>query len=111
MPTPHAFGTLREILAELRRELPTALPLEVRRVKIEDAAGDCGIVGGKFRIRIARDLAPDVATLIACHEYAHALSWHESEMRRADDHDAEWGVAYSRVWRVVTNHLTRGKRS
>jgi hypothetical protein len=45
------------------------------------------------------------------HEYAHALSWHESEMRRADDHDAEWGVAYSRVWRVVTNHLTRGKRS
>jgi predicted SprT family Zn-dependent metalloprotease len=34
-----------------------------------------------------------------CHEWAHALAWTSNVSSK--DHDAAWGKAYARVYRVV----------
>ena len=54
-------------------------------------------------IRVSSDLSSDAQLFIAVHEAAHALQWRpeEAEMSREDEHDAEWGVAYARIWREV----------
>lgn len=88
----------------LRYECGCSLPVKVVRTKVPaDIYGDTTLVGGKtphFRIRIDRDAGDDLAYSILNHEWAHALAWNVGN-QNITDHSAEWGVAFSRVYRAM----------
>lgn len=104
---PAGFNlTLRQVARFLRLHHPAAYPVELRRAALPGAFGDSSLrtdAGGRryFRIRLARDLDEDTATLILMHEWAHVKVWRSSKQEsiREYDHDAEWGVAHAHIWR------------
>jgi hypothetical protein len=59
----------------------------------------------KFVIRISRKLGNDISILMLLHEWAHALCWQVGQKFECPDHGAEWGVAYSRVYRAFEKYL------
>ncbi len=84
----------------LRRNFPPPYPTRVRSVKMKDY-GDTTLSKGMrdFRIRISknRSYAAKIDTLL--HEWAHVLSWFGAESE-IEDHSAEWGVTYARLYRT-----------
>ena len=97
------FGDFREAVKFLRTHLPPAYPVRVLLTNVEeDDAGNCDLTGKGnkkvFVIRISRSLAYDAAILVLLHEYAHCLAW-TYDHSTVEDHAAEWGLAYSRVYR------------
>ena len=66
----------------------------------------------RFVIRLAANLKESEATDVLLHEWAHALAWTHSldklvaaaeidqERFEAESHDAAWGCAFARVWRL-----------
>ena len=95
----------------LRRKLPLGKPVKVlvsKRLTYE--YGYCQLDRRGYRVvvnlRIADPWSPrgravtvGEATETLCHEWAHALAWTSSVSSK--DHDAAWGKAYARVYRVV----------
>jgi hypothetical protein len=100
------FETYGRVVRVLRKKLPPAFPVQVRRVKLVDRDGYCEKRNDVFYIRINRELpeAPAIDALL--HEWAHARAWnhlhdslHPNEFQLVA-HDPVWGVAYSEVYRV-----------
>jgi hypothetical protein len=90
----------------LRKEVAPAFPVRVHQVIMrEHEFGDCSLVTkGKphFLIRLKKDMTPDMVLFVLTHEWAHTLAWTMEHQDFIKDHDAEWGVAYARCWKVVS---------
>ncbi len=89
-------------LRDLRKKVPTAFPVQVRRKDIpasECCFGTCTFDGNIFKITIDKSISNDMAVETLIHEWAHVIAWtHEHDT--VDDHGPEWGLAYSRVFRA-----------
>jgi len=101
------------VLAGLRAQCPTAMPVVVRTSWLPDTIlGQC--VRRRHRFVVSLNDGMDQPQAIECllHEWAHALAWNFSldrlsKMPGVDPavferacHDEAWGCAYSRVWRA-----------
>ena len=102
----HKAPTLRQtlipILKELEAKLPLKHPVLIRVAPIKDAFGWCDFKttkrdGEHFLITVCSGLSPGLAKDTLLHEYAHLLAWFDSK----DNHGAEWGYWFSRVYRAV----------
>ena len=87
----------RKVVGIFKRKFPE-YRVNVRRVRMPHGLhGDCSRKSGNhFLIRIKSELPEDVAIDTFLHEFAHILSWHKP----GDDHGIDWGVAYSKVYRI-----------
>jgi len=85
------------ILAWLKKEFPPNYPVTVRSIKMKDQGGT-ELVRKKFLITVRCDTCWQVRFDSLLHEWAHALTWEGAETF-IDDHSAEWGIAYARVYR------------
>lgn len=101
------FKSYQKVLRLLRKKLPPAFPVQVRRVKMNNTKdGYCYKVDEAFQIRINRDLPEAAAIDALLHEWAHARAWNhihdsiDNEEFEKVAHDASWGVAYSEVYRI-----------
>ena len=96
---------LNRFMRSFRERFSPMYPVEVRRADLGDHWGDTGIVmrkgEPKFLIRIHRGLSKEAVSMVLAHELAHTIQWRINEDARESDHDAEWGVAYARVWEVL----------
>ncbi len=101
------------VLAGLRAQCPTAMPVVVRTSWLPDTIlGQC--IRRRHRFVVSLNDGMDQPQAIECllHEWAHALAWNFSLDKLARDpdvpredfesacHDEAWGCAYSRVWRA-----------
>ena len=89
-----------------RERFDPMLPVVVRRADLRgEAWGDTTIGKRKgepaFIVRLERTLSAEAQLFTLVHELAHCLQWRVNEDARANDHDAEWGVAYARIWRQM----------
>jgi hypothetical protein len=110
------WAEFRAVLAGLREQCPTAMPVVVRTSWLpETILGQCIRRRQRFVVRLNENMGEPQAVEVLCHEWAHALAWNYSldrlaktpgldplEFERAS-HDEAWGCAYSRVWRAYLN--------
>jgi len=87
------------IIAWLRRNFPASSPVYVQSIPMKGMHGCTTSEAEYFQISIHRNqsIALRIETLI--HEWAHVLSWFGAETH-LDDHSAEWGLAYARIYRT-----------
>lgn len=97
----------RKLVSLLKKRLPLAYPVEVRRVKLsQDTDGICFKYNKKFFIRISKLLKEDMAMEVLIHEWAHARSWNHLHDKMDEktfidtSHDSTWGVNYAEVYNV-----------
>ena len=101
------------VLAGLRAQCPTAMPVVVRTSWLPDTIlGQCVRRRHRFVVRLNDQMGEPQAVECLLHEWAHALAWNFSLDRLAKlpgvdpaefdraCHDEAWGCAYSRVWRA-----------
>lgn len=113
----HTRDYFFRVVEQLKIRLPPGRPVAVLAGRQLANHGDCGVVRGKFRIRVSRELNESEAVDVLLHEWAHALSWeacvgkvahstsvsaHEFE-RLA--HGPKWGLAFSRVYLCFTSEI------
>ena len=100
----------RLLVNHIRKNLPCAFPVYVRRKPIKDWGGAIRI-GKKFNIVLSPLLTEPALSLIFLHEYAHCLAWnHLDDVSSSEEldkraHDEIWGVAYSRVYQVYEKFI------
>jgi len=101
------FKIFQALIRLLRKQIPPAYPVSVRRVALKKVEGQCWKNGKKFHIRIDKSLSESRAMDVLVHEWAHALAWNSRLDNCTTDvefnklaHDATWGVAYSQVYAV-----------
>jgi hypothetical protein len=114
----HGRQYFHRVVEQLKLHLPPNRPVIVlagRQLSKKD--GDCCVVGGKFRIRVARELNESQALDVLLHEWAHALSWEAcvgkvAYSSRISDyefdrlaHGPKWGLAYSKVYLCFTSEI------
>ena len=101
------------VLAGLRAQCPTAVPVVVRTSWLPDTIlGQCIRRRHRFVVRLNDQMSEPQAVDCLLHEWAPALAWNFSldrlsKMPGVDPavfdracHDEAWGCAYSRVWRA-----------
>jgi hypothetical protein len=99
-----------QVLRILRKHLPTAFPVQVRRTPLKGDDGDCTKHKSHFVIRIRKNLNQQQSIDTLVHEWAHARAWSHLDDGMENDefikssHDARWGVAYSECYRVYEQH-------
>ena len=95
----------RRTLAWLHRNFPTQHNIHVQSKLIKKNQGYTEYIcdgshkdGEWFSIKIDRKqcFLLRIDTLI--HEWAHCLSWSGAET--SEDHSAEWGIAYAKIYRT-----------
>lgn len=105
------FDIYKKTVQILRKKLPPAFPVSVKRVAMKGKDGYCTKKNDKFHIRINNSLDEAQSIDALLHEWAHARSWsHLHDSLEGDDfeeviHNAAWGVAYSEVYRVYIDFL------
>jgi CHAD domain-containing protein len=112
----NSFKTYRALISSLRKTVPPAYPISVRRRKLnKKLEGRCWKHGKKFIIEIANNLDEARAIDVLLHEWAHARAWnHMLDTASTDElfnklaHDAAWGVAYSEVYAASERNFTAG---
>jgi hypothetical protein len=107
------FDRFRHTISLLRKEIPPAFPVNVRRVKLNGLDGYCMKAGEKFLICINKDLDDRMSVETLLHEWAHALRWdyrmdkmNEEEFNRRV-HDAAWGTYYAEVYSVFESDIIK----
>lgn len=97
----------KKLVAALRRECPTSLPVKIRAATPEELkvtwpeyktmCGDCWVSPKTIRIRI-RDTASEFEAMdTLVHEWAHAMSL---KLNTERCHSDAWGLAYAKCYRV-----------
>jgi hypothetical protein len=91
------------MMRSFRERFDPLYPVIVRRVTMQDGQwGDTGVSVRKGKphllVRLDKCLSQEAQLLILIHELAHCLQWRSNEESRESDHDAEWGIAYARIW-------------
>lgn len=98
---------LKKVVEQLSVLFPPFCPVIVQRTKKALAAGEFGDVGltkrgGKPQLLVRLNANYDEWVQLAAllHEWAHCVQWRpeHQEERRENDHDAEWGVIFARIW-------------
>ena len=90
--------------AWLRQNFPTPYPVVYQYRRLEGSGedrvwGDTCRVGRKLYITVDPRMTLGDSLAILIHEYAHAMVWrHETIERHRVHHDAEWGIAYAKVY-------------
>ena len=96
---------INRMMRSFRERFEPLHPVIVRRVDMKGEWGDAGISVRKgkphFLVRIEKSLSIEAQVLILIHELAHCLQWRSNEESRESDHDAEWGIAYARLWSAL----------
>ena len=94
---------INQMMRSFRERFSPVYPVIVRRVKMEE--GEFGSAGVSIRkgvphllVRINKSLSVVAQMLVLVHELAHCIQWRSNEEYRESDHDAEWGIAYARIW-------------
>lgn len=108
------FKVYHALLALLKKNLPAAFPVSVRRVPLTlKLDGRCWKHGKQFHIQISRQLDEARAMDVLIHEWAHARAWNHRLDNAKDDeefnklsHDANWGVAFAEVYSEYEKHFT-----
>lgn len=90
MSAPRFYDALRA----LREWHPVGDPVWVRRCRLRGVYGTTQWLADHFLITIDSTLAPSDQVHTLLHEWAHVLTWDESE----EDHDEVWSSAYSRIY-------------
>ena len=85
----------RKVLNWLRREFPLSR-VRVRQLNMKHQ-GECDFLAHRFEISIQKKQCFNLRLDALLHEWAHALTWHGNDV---DDHGAEWGLAYARLYRT-----------
>jgi hypothetical protein len=104
---PAKYWGFYDTLRDLREQLKPAFKVLVEFAELDTnvCVGWCKLVEYRkkpaFAIQIHSGLTEDEATSVLIHEWAHAISW-DMNKTKTPDHGPEWGVAYARVWRVVS---------
>lgn len=89
--------TFKKVAEFLKKSSGVKKPIKVRRVKMsDDLDGECEYYKGQYTIKINRTLNEAHAIDVLMHEIAHAMSWNTE----ANDHGRQWGIAYSKVYRM-----------
>lgn len=83
-----------DALRALREWHPASDPVRVRRCRLVGCYGTTQWKGDHFLITLDSSLPSSDQVHTLLHEWAHVLSWDESE----EDHDAVWSSAYSRIY-------------
>jgi len=108
---PSARDYLLAVEHKLRQKLPLYRHTRVIHSKrLTYDYGYCQFDRRGFRVvvnlRIADDWSPKgrgctvgEMTDTLCHEWAHALAWQSGS--RCENHDAAWGRAYAKVYRLI----------
>jgi len=96
---------LRKLLVSFRERFDPLYPVILRRASIGDAWGDTAVVLRKgephLLIRVEKGLSPEAQFFVVMHELGHCLQWRANEGSREDDHDAEFGLAYAKLWSTL----------
>ena len=91
----------RKLLAWLRRNFPTKLPVTVRRVpylrKREQCLGCCIREEDGFTILIDANKPFYVQAETVCHEWTHARIW---EYEQTMDHNDHYWIQYGEIYRL-----------
>ncbi|KKL56725.1 hypothetical protein LCGC14_2242530 [marine sediment metagenome] len=92
----------RRTLAWLRRNFPPSSKVSVRSLEIKEHG--CTTFGyapmvGSFEIQINRKKSFSLRIDTLLHEWAHCVTWLGAETD-IEDHSAEWGVAYAKIYRT-----------
>ena len=109
----NGFNRYRKVVNLLRKKLPAAFEVDIRRKKLKGFDGLCIREENRFLILINKDLSESMAVEALLHEYAHALSWTllqdklEGEAFHNYCHNASWGVAYAEVYRCYEASIPR----
>lgn len=98
-------GRLRQVHHWLQRKYPTPFPTRLRIEPLAEkrkVAGENYYLNGRVVIRIHSRLVLWLAVDTLLHEYAHVITRrHENieKLRRQNGgHDAEWGMAYAKLY-------------
>ena len=96
---------LSKVMANFRARFTTLYPVIMRREALGGDWGDTSVCkrNGKMvlLIRVEKTLSDEAQLFVLLHELGHAIQWRLNEDSREDDHDAEFGVAYARVWSAL----------
>jgi hypothetical protein len=111
-----SFKNYRALVKALRKHVPPAYPISVRRARLcKKLEGRCWKHGKKFIIEIDQKLDEARAIDVLLHEWAHARAWnHMLDTAPTDEvfnklaHDPAWGVAYSEVYSAYERNFTAG---
>lgn len=99
------MADLRRFMKEFRDNFEPMHPVALRQVDLKDCWGDTEIktIKGRktFVVRIDKKLSGPAQLFVLIHELAHTLQWRVNEYTRCGDHDAEWGIAYARIWEAL----------
>lgn len=110
----NSFKHYKKLVALLKKQVPPAYPVSVRRTRLtKKLEGRCWKEGKKFLIQIDKTLDESQAMDVLLHEWAHARAWNHMLDTAATDelfnklaHDAAWGVAYSEVYSIYEKKFT-----
>lgn len=85
---------------KIRKQHPH-LKFKIKRARLTDAFATCHLVAdtGTFIVTIDRDVKPDLAAFLLCHEVAHSISWHAD----TEEHGDGFWAAYRAVYRLYEN--------
>jgi phage gp46-like protein len=101
---------LSDFVRRFRARFETLHPVKFQRTSLGGHWGDTGVVsrGGKLYllVRIEKRLSVEAQLLVLAHELAHCLQWRVDgqEVERECDHDAEWGIAFARIWTAMMDN-------
>lgn len=89
------------IVAQLARRIRKQYPhlkFRIKRSRLADAFATTHLraESGTYIITIDKDVKPDLAAFLLCHEIAHGISWHSD----AEEHGDGFWAAYRQVYRL-----------
>ena len=101
---------LADFVRRFRARFETIYPVRLQRTSLGGHWGDTGIITRKGQtlllVRIEKGLSSEAQLLTLAHELAHCLQWRVDgqEVERECDHDAEWGIAFARIWTAMMDN-------
>ena len=104
-------GRLRQVHHWLQRNYPTPFPTMLRVEVLSNkrkCAGENYYLNGRIVIRIHKHLVRWIALDTLFHEYAHVMTRRHENIerlrRQTGGHDAEWGMAYAKLYSDFVDH-------
>jgi hypothetical protein len=87
----------------LKEKLNFDHPVVIRRSILNNNDGECRFYHNRFIIKVDKKLPEYYATEVLIHEVAHVLAWGMDK----DFHGKNWGIAYSKVYRLYLEYLIK----
>ena len=88
----------RSTIAWLHRNFPADSPISIKSVSMKEH-GYTQPETGYYQIKVNKKKSFSLRIDTLLHEWAHCLTWLGAETD-IEDHGAEWGIAYARLYRT-----------